>query len=110
MADPGVLVAEREGPNVKLTMTFPAGYDYAFMVERFDGTGIDDDGNEFEIWNPIHTGTNKFVQGDTDYELAVDLPLPSPRTYRALAYCNAEPDSNVLILHTQGSYTESVTV
>lgn len=118
MTDSGVLTAVREGPHVKLSMTFPDGYDHSFMVERFDGMGVDDDGNEFEVWTPIHTGTNKFIQGDTDYELARPpedpeadyLPLPGPRTYRALAYRNGEPDSRVLILHTAGIYTESTSV
>lgn len=118
MTDSGVLTATREGPHIRLDMTFPEGYDHSFMVERFDGMGVDDDGNEVEVWSPIHTGTNKFIQGNTDYELArppesaLDdyLPLPGPRTYRALAYCNGEPDSRVLILHTQGIYTASTTV
>lgn len=106
MSDPGVLAAEFDGPNVKLTMTFPDGYDHSFMVERFDGTDAEDN----EIWTPIHTGTSKFVQGDTDYELANSSPLLSPRSYRALAYCDAEPGSNVLILHTQGVYTDTVSI
>lgn len=113
MADSGVLSAEREGPHIKLTMTYPNDYDHSFMVERFDG--VDDEGND--VWAPIHTGTNKFVQGNTDYELARPpetgedyLPLPSPRTYRALVYRDAEPDSRVLILHTTGVYSDPVTV
>lgn len=111
MTDPGSLTATREGPHVRLDMNFPEGYDHSFMVERLDGT----DPEGFEIWTPIHTGPNKFVQSDTDYELARPtnddfLPLPGPRTYRALAYSNAEPDSNVLILHTQGVYTESASI
>lgn len=107
MAGPGVLTAQFVGPTVQLTMAYPDGYDYAFMVERLDGTDVDDN----EIWTPIHTGTNKFVQGTQDYELPTDdSPLSSPRTYRALVYCNAEPDSNVLILHTQGTYTDSVSI
>jgi hypothetical protein len=114
VADSGTLTASREGPNVKLTMSFPDGYDHSFMVERFAGT--DDNGDE--MWTPIHTGTNKFVQGDVDWEMGnppqtLDgdwTPVPSLRTYRALAYRNAEPDSRVLILHTEGNYTDSVTV
>lgn len=118
MTDPGGLTAEREGPHVRLTMSFPDTHDHAFMVERFDGMGEDADGNPVEVWTPIHNGTSKFVQGETDYELArppdtLDgdwVPLPSPRTYRALAYRNAEPDSRVLILHTEGVYTEPVSI
>lgn len=99
----GVLTAKREGPQVKLTMEYPDGFDHAFMVERLDGK--DDNGNE--MWAPIHTGTAKFVQGDTDF----DYSPPAGRcAYRALAYRNAEPDSKVLILHTEGAYTDPVTV
>lgn len=114
MSESGVLTAEREGPHVKLTMSYPDGFDHSFMVERFDGT--DDSGNE--TWTPIHGGSAKYVQGEVDYELSRQpddpnadwLPLPSPRTYRALCYRNAEPESRVLILHTEGVYTDPVSI
>lgn len=111
MTYPGSLSAEREGPHVKLTMSFPDGADHSFMVERLTGVDIDGVG----LWEPIHTGTDKFIQGDTDYEFSMpvnddQVPLPSPRTYRALAYRNAEPDSRVLILHTEGVYTDTTSI
>lgn len=115
----GILTAELDGPNAKLTMEFPEGFDHCFMVERFSGIALDDDGNETEVWEPIHTGTRKFVQGEVDYHMAY-LPDGHPdepysrtpgqqTTYRALAYRNAEPDSRVLILHTDGVFAGPVT-
>ena len=116
----GILTAELDGPNAKFTMTFPDGFDHSFMVEQFRGMGVDEDGNEFEIWEPLHTGTRKFVQGETDWHMAYlpeghpDVPYardPSQKTtYRALCYRNAEPESKVLILHTEGDFTPSVTI
>lgn len=116
----GILTAELDGPNAKLTFEFSDGYDHSFMIEQFKGMGLDDDGNEVEVWEPIHTGTRKFVQGDVDYHMAY-LPDGHPdepyarvpgqqTTYRALAYRNGEPGSRVLILHTAGVYTASTTV
>lgn len=116
----GILTAELDGSNAKLTMTFPDDYDHSFMVEKFSGIAVDADGNEIEVWEPIHTGTRKFVQGDVDYHMAYlaeghpDEPyarIPGrPTTYRALAYRNAEPGSRVLILHTDGVFAGPVTV
>lgn len=116
----GMLTAEVDGPNAKLTFEFPEGFDHCFMVEKFSGIALDDDGNEVEVWEPIHTGTRKFVQGDVDYHMAYlpeehpDIPYArvpgQSTTYRALAYRNAEPESRVLILHTNGTYTDHVTV
>lgn len=113
MTEPGVLTAEREGPHIKLTMTYPPGYDHAFMVERLY---VNPDGSE--DWVPIHMGTAKFARGNVTYEMArqhdVQLPpepLPGPRTYRALAYKHAETSpSGVRTLHTHGMYTEPVTI
>jgi hypothetical protein len=119
LSESGVLTAERDGPHIKLTMQFPDGYDHAFMVERYEGVQVNDDGVEEEVWTPIHTGTAKFVQGDVDYEMArqpdaPDLPpqpLPGPRTYRALAYRHAETSpSGVRVLHTEGNYTDPITI
>lgn len=128
----GTLTAELDGINAKLTMSFPDGFDHSFMVEQYCGMkqkldaqgepGLDAGGAVVmeEDWRPIHTGTRKFVQGDVDYHMAYlpdghpDVPyarVPGQRTtYRALCYRNAEPNSNVLILHTQGTFTESVSV
>lgn len=117
----GTLTAELDGPNVKLTMEFASDdYSHCFMVEKFSGTTIDDNGNVVEVWNPIHTGTRKFISGGVDHHMAYlpddhpDAPfarVPGQKTtYRALAYRDAEPHANVTILHTHGTYTDSVTV
>jgi len=117
----GTLTAELDGPNAKLTMLFESDdYSHCFMVERFAGTVADDDGNEVEAWEPIHTGTRKFVQGGVDYHMAYlpeghpDVPYArvpgQPMTYRALAYRDADPDANVTILHTHGTYTDPVSI
>lgn len=118
--------------NVKLTMQFPDGFDHSFMVEQFKGMKpkLDDEGEPVldgddnpvmeEDWQPIHTGTRKFVQGEVDVHMCY-LPDGHPdwpyaripgqvTTYRALCYRNAEPDSRVLILHTQGTFTDPVSV
>jgi len=102
----GVLTAEFEGPYVKFTMTYPDGFDHCFMVEK---RHVDPEGKE--IWLPIHTGTDKFVHSEVDYELATgeDMRVRGG-TYRALAYRDAEPDAAVNIIHTDGTYTDSVTV
>jgi hypothetical protein len=116
----GTLTGELVELNAKLTMQFPDGFDHSFMVEQYKGTVSDADGNEVEVWEPIHTGTRKFVEGDVDMHMAY-LPEGHPdtqyarvpgqkTTYRALCYRNAEPDSKVLILHTEGTYTDPVTV
>jgi len=117
----GTLTAELvDGVNAKLMMSFPDGYDHSFMVEQLKGTTADADGNEVEDWQPLHTGTRKFVQGEVDIHMCYlpdghpDWPyarIPGqPTTYRALCYRNAEPDSRVLILHTEGTYTDPVTI
>jgi hypothetical protein len=107
----GVLTAFREGPNVRFEMEFPPGFDHSFVVERLDVNPAGE-----QVWTPIHTGTSKFVTTGCDYEYArlgpdgVPVPLAGPRTYRALAYRQIEPDANVRVLHTEGVYTEPVTV
>ena len=115
----GFLTAEREGPNVKLTMTYPHDTDYAFSVERQD-TEMDESGAPQLVWNPIHVSVAKFVTGVVDYDMApldpanpnlAPQPLPGPRTYRALAYEQVTtPGVNVLQLVTDGDYTPVVTV
>lgn len=98
----GTLTAEREGPHVKLVMSYADPDDHIFMVERYDGTTNDYDGEQVEIWTPIHTGQNKFVEGDTDYEIGgpqegpdgttIVVNLLSPRKYRAEAYRRVDID------------------
>lgn len=117
----GTLTAEFDGPNVKLTMGFESDdYSHCFMVEKFAGTDKDDKGNVVEVWEPIHTGTRKFVRGEVDYHMAY-LPEGHPdarcarvpgetATYRALAYRDADPAANVTILHTHGTYTGPVSI
>lgn len=108
---PGSLTAEREGSDVKLTMSFPDGYDHCFMVERL--AGVTDEGEE--VWEPIHSGTRKFVYGEVDYHQSSSegqdqIPDASPgtqETYRALAYALLQAP-NVLV--TDGAYTDAVTV
>jgi len=117
----GTLTAEFDGPNVKLTMEFASDdYAHSFMVEKFSGTDTDANGNVVEVWEAIHTGTRKFVQGEADYHMAYlpeghpDAPfarVPGQKTtYRALAYRDADPDANVTILHTHGTYTDAVSI
>jgi hypothetical protein len=117
----GALTAELvDGINAKLTMSFPDGYDHSFMVEQFKGTTTDSEGNEIEIWEPLHTGTRKFIQGEVDMHMCY-LPEDDPdaryarvpgqrTTYRALCYRNAEPESRVLVLHTEGTYSDPVSI
>lgn len=119
----GTLTAEREGPHVKLTMEFADGDDHIFAVERYDGTATDEDGNDVEIWTYIHTGQNKFIEGDTDYEIGgpqedadgktVIVNLLSPRKYRAEAYRRVEVEFGQVKRHYlqgQGTRTATVTI
>jgi hypothetical protein len=122
----GVLRAERQGPHVKFTFEFPPRpddlhsdeewFDHAFSVERFEGTETDDDGNEVEIWRPIHTGTRKYVRHHTDMHMhhpeSPNPPHAGPHNhYRALVYRIAERcPSGVIIQETSGIHSETVTV
>lgn len=110
----GVLTAERDGTNVKLTMEFPPGYDHCFSPEYLAGTETDPDtGEEREVWASLYSGTRKYVYVDSCYVYGEssgdpDEPsIPPPvRTYRALAYKLVIAPH---VLETDGSYTASVT-
>lgn len=117
----GTLSAEREGPHVKLTMTFADEDDHIFTVERYDGTATGDDGEQVEIWTYIHTGQNKFVEGDTDYEIGgpqegpdgttIVVNLLSPRKYRAEAYRRVDVEFGaVKRTYLQGRETRTAVV
>lgn len=120
----GMLTAERDrsGLSVKLTMEFADPEDHIFVVERYDGTATNNDGEQVEIWTSLRGGTAKFVDGHTDYERSWDsewedshgfvpIPLQFPRTYRAQAFRVVEiSKSGVRIQHGQDYYTASVTV
>lgn len=120
----GTLTAERDrtGVTVTFTMEYADPEDHIFVVQRFDGTTTNEDGEQVEVWTPLRGGTAKFVDGNTDYERSfssewedgegfVAIPLQFPRTYRAQAFRHADSSkSGVRILHGQDGYTASVTV
>jgi len=118
----GRLTAKREGPHIRFEMDHHPDYTHAFMVEKYLDTReeLDALGNlvPVEVWEPIHTGTAKFVKHGHTHETArtpddpdaSPQPLPGGR-YRALGYRLAETSvSGVEILHTDGVYTDVVTV
>lgn len=129
----GTLSATREGPDIRFEMELPThsgpageSFDH-FMVEHFKGTLIDDKGERVDVWEPIHTGTRKWVNCgceavgieywrarriDEITGAPIDNPDPVPGgRFRALAlYKFDEPGTNVRVLHTHGLPTGEVVV
>lgn len=102
MSNAGTLTAEQDGPNVRFTMKFPDGHAHAFTVEKL----YTNPAGESE-WRSVHMGNRRFLRGTVGYETAV----PDGGTYRALAYrLAARSVSGVPTLHTEGVYTDAVTV
>lgn len=112
----GYLIAERDGPHVKLTMQIPEGHDH-FEVELLTTTVVN--GQQVQTWEPIHAGGDQYVNGNTTWERAKHptdsemppQPLDGPRTYRALAYRRFYPaGARVRCVSSAPRYTDAVTV
>jgi hypothetical protein len=95
---PGVLSAVQVGGQVLLSMTYADACRHCFTVER---QFIDSDGRE--TWVPV-PGC-KYVKIGTGYDTS--LPSGGTVTYRALTYDLLEEPN---ILHTDGVYTEPITI
>jgi hypothetical protein len=57
-----------------------------------------------DVWAALKFNGHRMVKGDT----ALDTGVPYSRTYRALVY--RETDEHPKMLHTNGNYTDPVTI